>query len=313
MSQLKDNFGRKFIATGEASPPPCPDMTVFANEVEEMKPMMNKIEGVNVVDLPGARVLMSSLGASIFMIQHGVEPIFQMVTRDRNMSALQADLISAACFGIENILSLTGDHPACMASDHPQSKPVYDLDSVTLIKTMKMMNEGKLLNGNDMNIENRELNAKTNFFIGAAIGPTASPLDGEVYKTKRKLDAGADFFQTQGIFDIEPMQNFLDAYDKLIGEEIANKILVGVVPLRSYGMMQYLLTMPGVIIKEKQINTIKEARKMEKNTGKKGLIEEAGINLCINLVDEIKSLGVKGVHIMPVGNVNALKAIVDKL
>lgn len=306
MSQLRNNFGKKFIATGEASPPKGPDLTVYAHEVKEMLPLMKKIEGVNVVDLPGGGVLMSSLGASIYMIQQGVEPIFQMVVRDRNMAALQADLIAASAFGIENVLSIAGDHNACAASDHKGAKPVYDLDSTTLIKTMKMMNEGKLLNGQPMN-------AKTNFFIGAAIGPTASPLDGEVYKTKRKLDTGADFFQTQGIFDIEPMHNFLNLYDKLIGEDIAGKTLIGIVPIRSYGMMQYLLTMPGVVIKDKVVNAVKNAKDEQKKTGKKGLIEEVGVNLCIDLVDEIKALGVKGVHIMPVGNVEALRAIVAKL
>ena len=112
---------------------------------------------------------------------------------------------------------------------------------------------------------------------------------------------------------MEPMQNFLDLYDKLIGEDIASKTLVGIVPLRSYGMMQYLLTMPGVVIKDEVIDSVKKARDEQKKTGKKGLIEDAGIDLCINLVDDIKSLGVKGVHIMPVGNVRALKAIVDSL
>ncbi|ODS34859.1 hypothetical protein BEH94_09915 [Candidatus Altiarchaeales archaeon WOR_SM1_SCG] len=306
MSLLRDNFGKKFIATGEASPPPGPDMTEFAHEVAEMKPMMDKIEGVNVVDIPGARVLMSSLGASIYMMQQGVEPIFQMTVRDRNMLALQADLISAATFGIENVLSLAGDHPACDAADHKGAKPVYDLDSTTLITTMKMMNDGKMLNGSDMN-------GKTNFFMGAAIGPTSSPLDGEVYKTKRKLNAGADFFQTQGIFDVEPMQNFLNLYDKLIGEDIASKTLVGIVPIRSYGMMMYLLSMPGVVIKDAVVNSVKKAQDEQKKTGKKGIIEDAGIDLCINLVDDIKGLGMKGVHIMPVGNVRALKAIVGSL
>ncbi len=306
MSLLRDNFGKKFIASGEASPPPGTDMTEFAHEVAEMKPLMDRIQGVNVVDIPGARVLMSSLGASIYMIQQGVEPIFQMTVRDRNMLALQADLISAANFGIESVLSLTGDHPACDAADHKGAKPVYDLDSTTLIVTMKMMNEGKMLNG-------ANLNGKTNFFIGAAIGPTSSPLEGEVYKTKRKLLAGADFFQTQGIFDIEPMQDFLNLYDKLIGEDIAGKTLVGIVPIRSYGMMQYLMTMPGVVIKDEVTGAVKKARDEQKATGKKGLIEDIGIEICLNLIDDIKSLGVKGVHIMPVGNVRALKAIVDTL
>jgi len=312
MSLLRENFNRKFIVTGETSPPPCPDVSVFAHEVEGMKPLMGKILGVNVVDSPGGRVLMSSLGASIYMIQHGVEPILQQVVRDKNRVALQNDLISAAIFGIENILSIAGDHPACKASDNPESKPVYDMDSTTFIVMLKKLNEGKLWNGKDTNYENKNLNAKTNFFIGASVSPTSSPLVGEIYKAKRKLIAGADFFQTQGMFDIEPVINFLNLYEKTIGEKISDKILVGIVPIWSYGMMKYLLTLPGIVINEKFVKEVEEARKKQKETGQKGLIEEAGVNLCVDLIDKIKSSGVKGVHIMPVGNLHAMKEILDK-
>ena len=312
MSLLRENFSRKFTATGEVSPPPCPDKTLFAREVEEMKPLMGRILGVNVVDGPGGRVLMSSLGASIYMIQHGVEPILQQVVRDKNRVALQNDLISASIFEIDNVLSSAGDHPACPASDNPKSKPVYDMDSTTLIVMLKKLNEGKLWNGKDTNYENKNLNAKTNFFIGTGLSPTSSPLDGEIYKVKRKLIAGCDFFQTQGVFDIEPIINFLNLYEKTIGEKISDKILVGIVPIWSYGMMKYLLTLPGIVIGEKFRNDVNEARKKQKETGQKGLIEEIGVNLCVDLVDKIKGLGVKGVHIMPVGNLHAMKEILDK-
>lgn len=316
MSLLRENFKKKFIATGEASPPPCPDISVFASEVEEMKPLMKKenprILGVNVVDGPGGRVLMSSLGASIYMIQHGVEPIYQMVVRDRNRVALQNDLITAAIFGIENVLSIAGDHPACPASDNPRSKPVYDMDSTTLIMLIKKLNEGKLWNGKDTNYENKNLNARTNFFIGASLSPTSSPLTGEIYKAKRKLLAGVDFFQTQGVFSIEPITNFLNLYEKTFNEKISDKVLVGIVPIWSYGMFKYLLTLPGIVVGEKFKKDIDEARKKQKETGQKGLIEEVGVNLCIDLIDKIKSIGVKGVHIMPVGNVHAMKEILER-
>lgn len=315
MSLLKDNFGRKFIATGEVSPPPCPDISAFAHEIEEIKPLMNKenprILGVNVVDGPGGRVLMSSLGASIYMIQHGVEPILQQVVRDKNRVALQNDLIAAAIFGIENVLALTGDHPACAASPDKNSKPVYDMDSTTYIVMIKKLNEGKLWNGMDTNYENKNLNAKTNFFIGASISPTSSPIIGEIYKTKRKIIAGADFFQTQGIFDINPVIDFINLYEKTFNEKISDKILVGVVPIWSYGMFKYLLTLPGIVVGEKFKNDINEARKKQKQTGRTDLIEEVGVNLCIDLIDKIKSAGIKGVHIMPVGNVRAMKKILD--
>ncbi len=312
MSMLRENFNRKFIATGETSPPPCPDISVFAKEIEEIKPLMGKILGVNVVDSPGGRVLMSSLGASIYMIQHGVEPIFQMVVRDRNRVALQNDLISAAIFGIENVLAIAGDHPACLASDNKTSKPVYDMDSTTFIVMIKKLNEGKLWNGKDTNYENPALNAKTNFFIGASVSPTSSPIEGEIYKTKRKLLAGADFFQTQGMFSIDPVINFITKYEEIIGEKIADKILVGIVPIWSYGMFKYLLTLPGIMMPEKFKNDIMNARKKQKETGQKGLVEEVGISLCVDLVDKCKSIGVKGVHIMPVGNVHALKEVIKR-
>ncbi|OQX22340.1 MAG: hypothetical protein BWK75_01035, partial [Candidatus Altiarchaeales archaeon A3] len=162
------------------------------------------------------------------------------------------------------------------------------------------------------NYENKNLNAKTNFFIGASLSPTSSPLDGEIYKVKRKLIAGVDFFQTQGVFSIDPITNFLNLYEKMMGEKISDKVLVGIVPIWSYGMFKYLLTLPGIVVGEKFLNEVNEARKKQKETGQKGLIEEAGVNLCVDLVDKIKGIGVKGVHIMPVGNLHAMKKIMDK-
>ncbi len=300
MSQLRDNFGKKFIATGEASPPPGPNIKEFAHEVEVMKGFMDRIEGVNVVDIPGARMLMSSLGASIYMVQREVEPIFQMTVRDRNMLALQADLVSAAVFGIENVLSLAGDHPASAASDHPLAKPVYDLDSTSLIRCIKGMNEGRMLNG-------KEMNGKTNFFIGAAIAPGASPLEGEIYKTKRKLDAGCDFFQTQAVFDMKQMENFLDKYEKIIKEDIRDKVLVGLVPIRSHGMLKYLMSMPGIQVEAGLEKRIKDA----KESG--GDVRTVGVEVAAEIIDKSRELGMKGVHIMPVGDIEAFSALVKKL
>lgn len=300
MSKLRDNFGKKFIVTGEAAPPAGPDIEEFAHEVEIYKTIMDKIEGVNVVDLPGARLLMSSLGASIYMIQRGVEPIFQMVTRDRNILALQADLISASVFGIENVLALTGDHPASSGADHKMSKPVYDLDSTTLIKTIKGMNNGIMFNG-------KNLNGKTNFFIGASLSPTTTPIEGEIYKTKRKLLAGVDFFQTQALFDIDSVSKFIEKYEKTFGEKIHNKILVGITIIRSYGMMKYLLSLPGIVINENIQNKVKETKKDSKK------VEEIGIQICEELIDKIKSIGVKGVHIMPVGNADAVVKLLKNI
>jgi len=296
MSKLSKNFGKIFIVTGEIAPPRGPNLDEFNHDLEEIKKLMPKLYGVNVVDIPGSLLLMSSLAASIILKQNDVEPIYHLACRDRNMLALQADLIGAAAFGIENALALTGDHPACRSSDHPTAKPVFDLDSSTLILTMKAMNQGKDITG-------KELNKATNFFVGAALAPGATPLDGEIYKAKRKLNAGADFFQTQAVFEPSLMENFLDRYEKLIGEDLRDKVLVGLVPLYDYNMVQFLRTIPGIIISDEIGNRIKNASDP---------VDE-GINIVAEYIDKIKEIGLAGVHLMPAGKVEALIRLVDGL
>lgn len=296
MSKLSRNFGKKFIVTGEIAPPRGPDLTEFNKELNEFKHLMDKLDGVNVVDIPGSRLLMSSLAASIILKQNGIEPIYQLVCRDRNVLALEADLIGASAFGIENVLALTGDHPKSKSSDHPMAKPVFDLDSASLIKTMKLMNEGKDITG-------KPLNKQTNFFIGAAVAPGATPVEPEIYKTKRKIATGAEFFQTQTVFEISVIENFLNEYEKIIGENIRNKILLGIVPLYSPGMVKFLRTMPGIAISEETGNRIKNA---------KNPVEE-GVNIAVELIDKSKSLNLAGVHIMPAGKIESLVRLLDAL
>ncbi|HIE34002.1 MAG TPA: 5,10-methylenetetrahydrofolate reductase [Candidatus Altiarchaeales archaeon] len=294
MSKLSENLGKKFIVTGEVAPPRGTDLKEFYHEVEEFRKLMPKLYGVNVVDIPGSRLLMSSLAASIILIQNRIEPIYQLTCRDRNMLALQADLLGASAFEIENVLALTGDHPACSSSDHPTAKPVFDLDSATLIKTMKLMNSGTSITG-------KELNKPTNFFIGAALAPGATPVDGEIYKTKRKINAGVDFFQTQAVFESSVMQSFLDKYEKTFKEEVNSRVLIGIVPLYNYGMVQFLRTMPGITISENTGNRVKNA---------KDPVEE-GVNISAELIDRVKEMDIAGVHIMPAGKIEALVKLLD--
>lgn len=296
MSKLSKNFGKRFIVTGEVAPPRGPDLKEFMHEVEEFKKLVDRLYGVNVVDIPGARLLMSSLAASIILEQNGIAPIYQLVCRDRNQLALEADLIGAAAFGIENVLALTGDHPSCRSSDHPKAKGVFDLDSATLIKTMKLMNKGKDLVGGD-------LNKPTNFFIGAALAPGATPIEGEIHKTKRKLDAGSDFFQTQAVFEASVMQDFLDRYERQIGEDVRDRVLMGLVPLYSYGMAQFLRTMPGIVISEETGKRVKDA---------KDPVEE-GINIASELIDRAREMNLAGVHIMPAGKIEALVRLLESI
>jgi len=193
MSKLSINLGRRFVVTGEITPPRGPDLTLFNRDIESFKTIAGKIDGINVVDNPGSMMLMSSLACSIMLKQNKLEPVYQLTCRDRNLFALESDLIAASAFGIQNVLALTGDHPACYSSEHPKAKGVFELDSASLIKLIKNMNQG-------VDGSNKPLNAKTDFFVGAALAPGARPLEPELQKMKRKNLLGVDFFQTQAIF-----------------------------------------------------------------------------------------------------------------
>ncbi len=296
MSKLSENFGKRFIATGEIAPPKGSDLTAFYHEMEVMKPLMNKLYGINVVDIPGSIMLMSSLGASIILQQNKMEPVFQMVCRDRNMFALQADLLSAAAFGIENVLALTGDHPKAKTSDHPNAKPVFDLDSASLVKTIVGMNEGHDLAG-------KKLNKKTSFFIGCAMAPGVNPIEPEIYKMRRKLNAGAHFVQTQAVFESSLLEGFFNKYEQLLGVDDRSTVSMSIVPLYDYGMVKFLRGMPGVVISEETGLRIKNAANP---------VEE-GVNIAAELIDEAKKMGVAGVHLMPAGKIEALVKLVEQL
>jgi methylenetetrahydrofolate reductase (NADPH) len=294
MSSLSQTIGRKFTITTEVKPPRGPDTTKFRQELEAVR-KLRTITAVNVIDSPSARLFMSSLGASIMLSQYGIEPIFQMVCRDRNLLALESDLLSAAAFGIENILALTGDHPLRGASDHPNARPVYDLDSTSLIRTITTMNGGEDPTG-------VELNGKTSFYPGAAIGPNVRPIEPEVIKVKRKLNAGACFFQTQAVFDANALEDFMVRADRLVGD-IRPKVIAGIIPLASEKMIGFLDKLPGIHVPDATAKRVIGAKDQSAE----------GIAVSLELIDEIKRLGLGGVHIMPVGRTATLEAIVKNI
>jgi len=295
MSKLSENLEKKFIITCEIAPPRGPDLKNFMEEIHEIKKFMSKIYGINVVDNPGSMLLMSSLAASILLMQNGIEPIFQLTCRDRNVLALESDLISASAFGIENVLALTGDHPRCMSSDHKFARPVFELDSVKLIKLIRQMNQGKDATGKD-------LNKPTNFFIGAALAPSAFSKEAEALKTKKKLDAGANFFQTQAVFYMPLVEEFLNIYEKVFKEDIRKMVLLGVVPFHSYEILEYLLMIPGVHIPDSVKQRMKNAQDEM----------EVGIEIALELIDEARDLGLGGAHVMPAGKMTVLKKFLEE-
>ncbi|MFH1721227.1 MAG: methylenetetrahydrofolate reductase [Candidatus Altiarchaeota archaeon] len=296
MSGLSKDLGKKLVLTAEVAPPRGPDVSAFAKELAEIKKVGKDISAVNVVDLPSAMLLMNSFAGCLMVQKAGLEPIYQLTCRDRNMLALQSDLLAASAFSIDNVLSISGDHPSVPLGDHPNAKPVYDLDSSSLIKAMSSLNMG-------VDIMGQKINKKTNFFIGAAIGPGATPIDGEIYKTKRKFEAGADFFQTQAVFEPSPVSKFLDKFEKTFGQDIRKKVLVGVVLIHSVGMAKFLSHMPGLNLPAEVIS------KMEKAKDKVG----AGVEIASEVIEDLKTLDVGGIHLMPAGKTDVLVRLLESL
>ncbi|MBN2250798.1 MAG: methylenetetrahydrofolate reductase [Candidatus Altiarchaeota archaeon] len=296
MSRLAECFGKEFLATSEITLPRGPGTSRFMEEIAEYRKLMGRLHAVNVVDNPGSMLLMGSLPASIMLRQSGVEPVYQATGRDRNRLGLQADLIGAAAFGIENVLALTGDAPNCESSDHPKAKGVFDLTSVSLIKAIKLLNEGRDYSGG-------KLNKPTNFFVGGALAPGSPALDGEIRKTVRKIEAGIDFFQTQVVFEPSVLELFLDRYAALAKGDIREKILVGVLPLYSTGLAGFLKKIPGIIISPGVEKRIKNAEDP---------LEE-GVAISAEVIDAAKDLGFAGAHIMPAGRTEGLTRLLAHL
>lgn len=296
MSRLSERLGKERLITSEISLPRGPGTARFVSEIEEYKKVWKKIHAVNVVDNPGAMLLMGSLPASIMLKQSGIEPIYQVTGRDRNQLGIQADLIGAAAFGIQNVLALTGDPPTAPSSDHPKARGVFDLNSVSIIQTIKEMNAGKDHAGG-------KLNKPTDFFVGAALAPGSPRLDAEVKKAEKKFHAGVDFFQTQVVFEDGTLSDFFSRYELLTEEDIRKKVLVGVLPLHSTGMIKFLRKIPGIIISDKIERRIRDA---------KDPLEE-GVNICAEVIDATKVLGIGGVHIMPAGKTEALRRLLERI
>jgi 5,10-methylenetetrahydrofolate reductase len=219
--------------------------------------------------------------------QLGLDPIFQITCRDRNRLALQSDLLSASVLGIENILILTGDHPA--SGDHPQAKPVYDVDSIQLLEIVKRLQHGKDMSGND-------LSGKPRFLAGAVVNPSADPLEPELIKMEKKISQGAEFFQTQGVYDIVKFKEFMK---QVKGYRIP--IIAGVILLKSAKMAQYMNeNVAGIFVPD---NLIKEIDSAKDKTAK-------SVEIAARMIKELKEAA-NGVHIMPIGWERHLPAVLD--
>ncbi len=273
----------KFVFTGELEPVKTSNLDEV---IEGAKILKGHVAAINITDNPTAFGYMNALVPS-YMIQKeaGVEAVYQMTTRDRNRLALISDLLAAGALGIKNILALTGDHTT--VGDTPQAKPVFDLDSATLVFMLrKMIDEGKDLNDNE--IEN-----PPKFNIGIAAAPNADPLEPELLKIERKVKLGVDFIQTQCVYSVEQAKNFLDAAN------LKTPILMGIAPFKSISMMDWMVKfVPGIKVPSEIQETIRKAKK----TGGKQAVYDANIEIFGEMIREIKkTTNAAGIHTMAVG------------
>ena len=284
----------QFAVTSECGPPRG---AVPEKVTEKAALLAGHVDAVNVTDNQTAVVRMSSLAACILIKQQGLDPILQMVTRDRNRLALQSDILGAYAHGINTMLCLSGDHP-CFG-DHPMAANVYDLDSIQLIQTVKKMrDEGKFQGGDDI------LNPPQ-MFIGAAANPFADPFELRVARLAKKVNAGVDFIQTQCIYNIDKFETWMEGV-RARGLHKKISILAGITPLKSAGMARYMKNkVPGMDVPDELIKRIAGVPK-EKQA-------EEGIKISIETIKRLKEVeGVRGFHIMAIEWEQKVPEIVER-
>ncbi|NOZ87347.1 MAG: methylenetetrahydrofolate reductase [Deltaproteobacteria bacterium] len=283
-----------FAITGELGPPRGTDVQVVKKKAAFLKGM---VDAVNITDNQTAVVRMSSWATSILVVQEGLEPNFQMVCRDRNRLAMQADILGAYAHGIKNMLCLSGDHQSF--GDHPNTKGVFDIDSIQLISMVKTMrDEGRFLGGD-------EIDGPPKMFIGAAANPFGEPFEWRVHRLAKKVAAGADFIQTQCIYNMDRFRQWIKmAEDMGLTDKVY--IMAGVTPFKSLPMAKYMKNkVPGMDVPDHLIKRLKGVEK------KKRAAE--GIKIACEQIQEFKEMkGVAGVHLMAIEWEHKVPQIVEQ-
>ena len=283
-----------FAVTAELGPPKSADPEVIRNKAKVLKGYANAF---NVTDGQTAVVRMASWAACVLQKEQGLDPIVQMTCRDRNRIALQMDALGAAAVGINNILVLSGDHMSF--GNHPEAKGVYDIDSIQFIKILKDMRDEKRFQCGD------EIDVEPRLFIGAAANPFAAPFEYRPYRLAKKVAAGADFIQTQMIFNVPRFREYMKRIGDLgLHEKVY--ILAGVGPIRSLGAARYMASkVPGMDVPDEIVDRMKKTPKEKR--------AEEGIKVCIEIIQQVREIpGVRGAHIMAIEWEDAIPEIVEK-
>lgn len=275
----------QFAVTAELGPPKNADAEVIRTKA---KLLSGCADAVNITDCQTAIVRMSSIASSVVLMQEGLEPVTQMTCRDRNRIAIQSDLLGAAAMGLKNLLCLTGDHQKF--GNHPNSTGVFDMDSIQLLQMVRMMRDEKVFQcGEEIKGE------APDFFLGAAANPFADPFEFRALRLAKKIAAGAQFIQTQIVYNVEKFAAWMKAVRDL-GLHEKCCILAGVTPPKSIGMARYMKNnVPGMDVPDDVIARLKGAKDANKN------VQEEGINICVDIINRVKEIeGVAGVHIMAI-------------
>jgi len=266
-----------FVVTSELTPPKGLNLAPLLEKAALLKPY---VSAINLTESHAARMAMDPVAVGHLMLDQGVEPIVQMTSRDKNRLAIQASILGACALGISNLVFMGGDPPK--NGDHPDAKPVFDLFASQLLEAVRALNSGTDLNGN-------ALNRSTEIFAGAVVNPGASDPDAEIENLHRKIDGGAEFFQTQAVYEVSAFSAFLDK------TRSSKPILAGIIPIKSVKMAQYMNErIPGVDIPDHLIEKIATVG------DDKEAITNISIEIAAATIQELRSV-TKGVHVMAIG------------
>ncbi len=282
----------EFVVTGELGPPKGADLTQLKHHAEGMR---NHVEAYNITDNQTAIVRTSSIACGVTLVQMGLEPVIQIVVRDRNRICIQSDVLGAEALGIKNILCLAGDHQ--MFGNETGSKGVYDIDSMQLLKGLKDLRDEKKFMGGE------ELDGEVSYYLGAVENPFADPFEFRVDRLEKKIRAGASFIQTQCIFDLDRFERWMEIVrDRGLHKKI--KILGGITPIKSLGAARYMKNnVSGITIPDELIERIKAAEDKKAE----------GLKIAIETIERCKQIeGVHGVHIMAIAWEEKVPEIVER-
>jgi len=289
MSDLKDNLNKqKFFFTAELTPPKGTDLEEF---IQNAKILKNLVTAVNITDNPRSVMRLGSLAACKILIEHGIEPIFQITCRDRNRIAIQSDMLSAWTLGIRNMLITTGDN--VLAGDHKSTKPVFDVDSTQLLHIAKQLNSG-------YDLEKNTLHGKTGFCYGAALNPFLTPIELNLIRMRQKQVQGASFFQTQPVYNIEAFESFYECFKET---GVNTPILGGILLLKSAKMARFInANIPGINVPDHIIDSMEQASDQK----------EFAMRLAVETGIKLKKY-VQGLHIMTIGQEDKVESIIKQV